>query len=625
MEKIFDIAKDSEKSWGTIATAIDGNNEKLYYYSNPTSGVIEKNDNDKIFLLAVTSLWLEVLDESIPLPDKLYCTYLGNSSGNYKTTVRFDDASGKTYFSKAYNDGPKSGMEELQIYTASGSGVAGKYILHVIVNWDSIINQYLQPNTEINTSSLNRQKVTLKLSQKDKVSSLELRISTIADNVENMDNRVKILEDNITISEDPILTFELGKQINESGTIEDNPDYSLSNIIHVRGKLFKLYYNYIETKNITAGFMAYYDKNMQFLGSVRSNINDELLSQSSYVRFSIYSVDQEKLNKYAIRTGYDDEYWKTEENKAIQAISGYRYIIPTFGVIGMTNVPRTSALILLGSNDLLRFSVVARKFPYVPKKCEGVRDPSIIKIDDYYYIVYTNGIYLNSTNEIGMCRTKDFIHYEELDNLALVGEGGEDFSNGYCWAPAWYKEDDKFYLVVGCSKTTNEDGQTEDFYHYIYDYDVDNHVVSQGYKTNAIFIDGHVYKQNGIYYLLGSAFRLWKSNALKSKSWENLSPYLMPHIEGQFCIRKDDGNLRIFAQKVPYIEDGVNHEDSHYYYLDGGSNLETGFDLGNLKQIKIKKSDSDWAHEEQGNTEHEFWHFTIYDTKCWLDNNNNYQ
>lgn len=28
MEKIFDIAKDSEKSWGTLATAIDGNFEE---------------------------------------------------------------------------------------------------------------------------------------------------------------------------------------------------------------------------------------------------------------------------------------------------------------------------------------------------------------------------------------------------------------------------------------------------------------------------------------------------------------------------------------------------------------------------------------------------------------------
>lgn len=186
MEKIFDIAKDSEQKWGVIAKTIDRNNENLYYYSNPISGVIEKNDNDKIFLLAVTSLWLEVLDESIPLPDKLYCTYLGNSSGNYKTIVRFDDASGKTYFSKYYNDGPKSGMEELKIFAASSSGVSGKYVLHVIVNWDSITDQYLRPNTEINTSSLNRSEVTSKLSQKDKISSLETRISTIENRDDNL-------------------------------------------------------------------------------------------------------------------------------------------------------------------------------------------------------------------------------------------------------------------------------------------------------------------------------------------------------------------------------------------------------------------------------------------------------
>ena len=48
MEKIFDIAKDSEQKWGVIAKTIDRNNENLYYYSNPTSGVIDKNDNDKI-------------------------------------------------------------------------------------------------------------------------------------------------------------------------------------------------------------------------------------------------------------------------------------------------------------------------------------------------------------------------------------------------------------------------------------------------------------------------------------------------------------------------------------------------------------------------------------------------
>lgn len=33
MEKIFDIANDSEQKWGVIAQAIDRNNERLYLYT----------------------------------------------------------------------------------------------------------------------------------------------------------------------------------------------------------------------------------------------------------------------------------------------------------------------------------------------------------------------------------------------------------------------------------------------------------------------------------------------------------------------------------------------------------------------------------------------------------------
>ena len=225
MEKIFDIAKDSEQKWGVIAKTIDRNNENLYYYSTPTSGVIEKNDNDKIFLLAVTSLWLEVLDESTPLPNKLYCTYLGNTSGNYKTVIRFDDVSGKTYFSRTYNDGPKSGVEELQIYAASASGVSGKYILHVIINWDSITDQYLRPNTEINTSSLNKQEVTSKLSQKDKISSLETRISVLENNSNNLSGKT------ILCLGDSITEFVEESGVNPKGYVEYLAEYSGATVI----------------------------------------------------------------------------------------------------------------------------------------------------------------------------------------------------------------------------------------------------------------------------------------------------------------------------------------------------------------------------------------------------------
>lgn len=38
MEKIFDIAKDKEQSWGTLATAIDGNFDEIRLQINMHHG-----------------------------------------------------------------------------------------------------------------------------------------------------------------------------------------------------------------------------------------------------------------------------------------------------------------------------------------------------------------------------------------------------------------------------------------------------------------------------------------------------------------------------------------------------------------------------------------------------------
>ena len=39
MEKIFDIAKDSEQKWGTLATAIDGNFEEIFSKVDKITGI----------------------------------------------------------------------------------------------------------------------------------------------------------------------------------------------------------------------------------------------------------------------------------------------------------------------------------------------------------------------------------------------------------------------------------------------------------------------------------------------------------------------------------------------------------------------------------------------------------
>lgn len=450
-------------------------------------------------------------------------------------------------------------------------------------------------------------------------------IASSEQKIENNTKRITELEKAGSSLLAPTISWTIGENIDSEGQVITDSRYSRTDIIKVKGAAFKLLYFGIPTTNLLAGFMAYYDDQMNLLGCERSTINSALLAQSSYIQFSVYKNDKYDLSQYSIITGEDLIAQFKKEEDLRNTINGYRYLVATFGVAGLKNNPATNALTILGSNDLLHFKTISRHLAFAPTKCKGVRDPSIIKIEDYYYIAYTNGVYLNVTNEIGMCRTKDFVTYEELDNLVLEGANGENFSNGYVWAPAWFKENDNYYLIVGCSETTGNDSQPQDFWHYIFDYDVENHSVSKGFKTNVFFIDGHIYKQNGNYYLLGSSFRLWKSSTLKSTSWVEISPYLMAHIEGQFAIRKDDGTLRIFAQKVPYTKDGVSYPDSHYYYLDGGTDLENGFDLSTLAQIKLNPDDVVWAHYAQGNNAHEFWHFTVYDRNCFLDNNENYQ
>ena len=299
------------------------------------------------------------------------------------------------------------------------------------------------------------------------------------------------------------------------------------------------------------------------------------------------------------------------------AIQNYRYLAFSF-------IESQKGMKILGSNDLSRFNLLTNALTeFVPAANAGVRDPAIIQIDGWYYIAYTPALGTVIENQIGLCKTRDFDTYEELPNPILVGQDGEDFTNGYCWAPDWFREGDNIYLVVGCATSAAQ----QDFYHYVFDFDVITNSVGQGYKLNIPFIDGHIYKQNGSYYLLRSGFQLWKSSSLKSKDWVNITSYGKPHYEGQFVIRKDDGTLRIFAQAVPNASAGVDNQ--HLWYCDGGDALESDFgdmvENSGLKRVTFDKSTEDYAHELSQKTDREFWHWTIFDRNNYLDNNNHYQ
>ena len=48
MEKIFDIAKDSEKSWGVIAQGIDGNFEEVEQRVGELNGALNGKEKTKL-------------------------------------------------------------------------------------------------------------------------------------------------------------------------------------------------------------------------------------------------------------------------------------------------------------------------------------------------------------------------------------------------------------------------------------------------------------------------------------------------------------------------------------------------------------------------------------------------
>ena len=126
--------------------------------------------------------------------------------------------------------------------------------------------------------------------------------------------------------------------------------------------------------------------------------------------------------------------------------------------------------------------------------------------------------------------------------------------------------------------------------------------------------------------MVKAGFNLQRSARLKSNAWEDITTDQKWHYEGEFVIRKDDGNLRIFAQAVPNEPAGVTN--SHMWYCDGGATLDSNFgdmvEGSGLKRVTYDKATEDYAHEILNSTIKEFWHWTIFDRNRWLDNNNNY-
>jgi hypothetical protein len=135
---------------------------------------------------------------------------------------------------------------------------------------------------------------------------------------------------------------------------------------------------------------------------------------------------------------------------------------------------------------------------YAAPSGNGVRDPSIICINQVYYVAYTAGIFGN-VGYCQICRSTDLVNWTYLCDVSTAGV----YSGGYTWAPDWFIDHDgTVYLYVACSEAG---GTWRVFYSTATSLDLTGWSAFQpvgGDMPSRGAIDPHVFRDGDSYYLL---------------------------------------------------------------------------------------------------------------------------
>ena len=237
------------------------------------------------------------------------------------------------------------------------------------------------------------------------------------------------------------------------------------------------------------------------------------------------------------------------ENASI-LINGEYYIFVTTASYTKSKEYTDQKLSLLASNDLQHFYVI-NKTAYIPKLGrKALRDPSPIQIGDWYYIVYT-ALDFAKGSLIGMCRTHDFVNFEELPQLNIT-INGTVISDSCVWAPSWFLNGYDYYIIINC----NIEGVFKSYYAK---YDYNTHSISDITSFNLPYtntIDTHIYKENGYYYAITkkesetviAIAKCETFNGAYTAVSSNISSF--PQYEGPFILRLDSGKVRMIMQNL---------------------------------------------------------------------------
>lgn len=312
-----------------------------------------------------------------------------------------------------------------------------------------------------------------------------------------------------------------------------------------------------------------------------------------------------EATKLVSGVAYTLRYYKT-----LEEIKGkYRYIAPSF----INTVPYS--LVLLATNDLRSFDIAISEYVFSPALTNlsghenSLRDPSVIKIDEWYYFVYTIIGFYTGSNEIGFCRTKNFIDFEELDNISMIPSSEVVYDK--VWAPSWFRFGTNIYVVASGHKADSNTFET-----IVCAYDVDNHALSVGNVINVSGIDFHLYHFDGYYYAIGAGGKIYKSETING-IYEQIQTGLDPGYEADFVVRLDNGKYRLFRQQL--IE---TFGTANLTYTDTQSVNEPSF--GAVHDIEYTQAAIDFFNSVSDSQTSKYMHFVVYDFNNSNDNNNNF-
>ncbi len=125
--------------------------------------------------------------------------------------------------------------------------------------------------------------------------------------------------------------------------------------------------------------------------------------------------------------------------------AGYQYLFSGFTDSG----PSTESLNLSYSHDGVNWTSGGNV--YSAPSGNGVRDPSIMRLNGVYYVAYTAGTF-GGASYFQICRSTDLVHWTYLCNVdATCPNGGY-----YTWAPEWFIDrDGTVYLFLAREQTDN--------------------------------------------------------------------------------------------------------------------------------------------------------------------------